>query len=111
MLISYIILLSSVTISAVSQILLKAGADKNYKSFIRQYLNIYVIGGYGLLFASLFLTMLAYRNLEYKIVPLIESLGFVIVMILSRIFFKEMLTLKKILGICIILSGIFIYYL
>lgn len=111
MTISYIILITSVTIASVSQILLKAGANKQYPSIIRQYLNIFVISGYGLTFLSMLLTMIAYRGLEYKIGPLIESLGFVIVMILSRIFFKEALSLKKILGICIILVGIFIYYL
>ena len=108
---SYLILLSSVTIAAFAQILLKKGADKSYSSFLRQYLNGYVIGGYGLTFFSLFLTILAYRGLEYKIVPIIESLGFILVMILSRIFFKEKLTPRKILGTCIILIGIGIYHL
>lgn len=109
--ISYAILISSVTIAAFSQILLKKAADKQYASFIKQYLNPYVIIGYLLTFFSLFLTIMAYKGLEYKIGPLIESLGFIIVMILSRLFFKEKLTTKKILGTCIILIGIGIYYI
>lgn len=109
--ISYAILISSVTIAAFSQILLKKAADKQYASFIKQYLNPYVITGYLLTFFSLFLTIMAYKGLEYKIGPLIESLGFIIVMILSRLFFKEKLTTKKILGTCIILIGIGIYYI
>ena len=108
---SYIILLLSVTLAAISQILLKAGANKSYSSFIKQYLNLYVISGYGLTFISMFLTMLAYKGLEYKIGPVIESIGFIIVLILSRLFFEERITLKKFIGICLILSGIFIYYL
>lgn len=109
--ISYLILIISVTIAAISQILLKAGANKHYDSFIRQYLNIFVITGYGLTFASMFLTMFAYRGLEYKVGPVIESIGFIIVLILSRIFFKEKITVKKFAGICLILTGIYIYYL
>ena len=108
---SYLILLSSVTLAAFAQILLKKGAEKTYSSFLRQYLNVYVIGGYGLTFFSLFLTTLAYRGLEYKVVPVMESLGFILIMFLSRLFFHEKLTLKKILGTCIILAGIGIYHL
>lgn len=107
----YIILLISVTISALSQMLLKTSANKSYTSFIRQYLNIYVIAGYGLTFLSMLLTMLAYRSLDYKVGPLIESLGFVIVLFLGRLIFKELVSIRKIIGICIILSGIVIYYL
>lgn len=108
---SYGILFLSVTISAFAQILLKKAADRDYPSLLRQYLNIYVISGYGMTFLSLFLTTLAYRGLAYKIVPVIESIGFILVMFLSRIFFHERLTFKKILGTCIILLGIGIYYL
>lgn len=108
---SYLILLTSVTIAAFAQILLKKGAEKTYPSFWRQYVNAFVIGGYGLTFLSLFLTTLAYRGLEYKIVPIVESAGFILVMFLSRLFFKEKLTPKKILGTCIILIGIGIYHL
>lgn len=108
---SYLILFASVTIASFAQILLKCGALKNYATFLRQYLNVYVISGYGLTFFSLFLTTLAYRGLEYKVVPMIESLGFILVMLLSRIFFKEKLTVKKICGTCIILAGICIYYI
>lgn len=108
---SYIFLLTSISIAAVSQMLLKKGALKQYDSFIRQYLNPYVICGYGLTFLSMFLTVLAYRGLEYKIVPILESIGFILVMLLSRIFFNEKLTTKKILGTCIILIGIGVYYL
>ena len=109
--IGYVFLLVSVTIAAISQLLLKAGANKKYSTFIRQYLNVYVITGYGLTFLSMLLTMLAYRNIDYKYGPVIESLGFIIILVLSRLIFKEMLTFKKIAGACIILVGIFIYYL
>lgn len=108
---SYLLLFGSVLIASVSQILLKMGAAKNYPTFLKQYLNLYVISGYGLTFISLLLTTLSYRGLEYKTVPLIESMGFVLVLLLSRLFFKEKVTVRKIAGVCIILAGIGIYYL
>ena len=50
---SYLLLFGSVLIASFSQILLKMGAAKNYPTFLRQYLNPYVISGYGLTFISL----------------------------------------------------------
>ncbi|MDR2889514.1 MAG: multidrug ABC transporter, partial [Lachnospiraceae bacterium] len=64
-----IVVLVSVTIAAFSQILLKKAASKSYSSVLREYVNPYVIGGYGLLFLSLFLTMFSYRGLDFTSVP------------------------------------------
>lgn len=109
--IGYVLSLTSIIIAAFSQMLLKKGANKEYSNFIRQYLNVYVICGYGMMFTALLLTMMAYKHLAYRVVPLLESLGFIFVMILSRIFFKEEITLRKVLGVCIIIAGIVIYYI
>lgn len=105
----YLLIILSVSIASFSQILLKIGANKKYDTFIKQYLNPYVIIGYIMTFGSMALTIIAYKGLEYKIVPLMESLGYVFVMFLSRLFFKEKLTAKKILGTALILIGIVIY--
>ena len=47
-----LILIINCFASAISQILLKKAAQKNYDSFINQYLNIYVVFGYSLFFIS-----------------------------------------------------------
>ena len=44
----------SVIISAYSQILLKKSAQKTYKSFFKEYINPYVICGYGIFFMAIF---------------------------------------------------------
>ena len=103
-----IFLLLSVIISSTSQILLKKSA---LKSFIYEYLNPYVIVGYGMMIISTITTILAYRGIEYKNGPVIESLGYLLVMILSWIFFKERITKHKLLGNIIILVGIYVFYL
>lgn len=84
---------------------------QKYASFIREYLNPYVIVGYGFLFLSMFLTILAYRGLDYKNGPVIESLGYVLVLLLSRLLFGERITKKKLVGTLCILLGIMIFYL
>lgn len=108
---SLIILLFSIIVSSFSQILLKKSAAKTWPSPLREYLNPYVICGYGMLFFSLFLTVLAYRELDFTNIPVMESAGYVIVMILSFFFFREKFTRRKVLGMLLILSGIVIYHL
>ena len=106
-----LIALSSVTIASFSQVLLKMGAGKSYPSKIREYLNFYVITGYGMLFISMVLTIVAYSHLSYLSVPVVEAVGYVLVPVLSYFIFKEKLSKRKILGIIFILAGIVVYYL
>ena len=105
------IYLISVTVASFSQILLKKSATKKYPSVIREYLNPWVITGYGLLFLSMFLTVLAFRGMDYKNGPVIESLGYVMVLFLSRVFFGEKISVKKVAGTLCILAGIVVFYL
>ena len=100
----------SVVIASFSQILLKKGAMKKYNSCIREYLNVYVLSGYFFMFGSVLLTMIVYRGMDFMNVPVLEAIGYVLVPVLSYLFFKESLTKKKIMGIACILAGIFIYY-
>lgn len=103
--------LFSVVIASFSQVLLKLGAGKTYSSKFREYFNVYVIAGYGMLFISMVLTIVAYGHLSYLNVPVVEAVGYVLVPVLSYFIFKEKLTKRKLLGILFILAGITIYYL
>lgn len=106
-----LLLIFSVTIASFSQILLKKSAQKEYKSFIREYLNPYVIIGYGMMVVSTIMTILAYHGVEYKNGPVIESLGYVLIMFLSFFFFQEKITKRKVLGNILVLLGIFVFYM
>ena len=106
-----VILIISVVIASFAQILLKKSAEKTYTSPIREYLNAYVIFGYGLMFLSMFMTIMSYGGLDFTNVPVIESLGYIVVMFLSYLFFKEKITKKKLLGMAVIMAGIFVYYM
>ncbi|MGL5260212.1 MAG: EamA family transporter [Lachnospiraceae bacterium] len=107
----YVIAFLSVMIASFSQILLKSGANKVYQTKVKEYLNRYVICGYGLLFCSMVFTIFAYSGIDFLNVPIIEAVGYVLVPILSALFFKEKVTFRKIIGIVCILFGIGIYYL
>lgn len=106
-----VVLLISVFIASISQIILKKSANKKYETIIKEYLNIQVICGYCLLFISTILTIISLKGLPYKTVPIIETVGYIYILILSRIFLKEKITRKMIIGNIIIISGIVIFNL
>ena len=105
------ILLISVMVSSVSQILLKISAGKQYPSRIREYLNPYVIIGYGLFFGCTLISMFALKVVPLSMAPVLEATGYIFVALLSFLFLKERLTLKQLLGMALILIGIAVYSL
>ncbi|MGN0376370.1 MAG: EamA family transporter [Suilimivivens sp.] len=105
------VLVLSVLIASFSQILLKKSAQKTYPSVIREYLNVYVICGYGMMFLSMFLTIIAYSGMEFTNVQIVEATGYIMVLILSYFFFHEKITKRKVLGMIFIFAGIAVYYL
>lgn len=107
----WIVLFLAVIVSSASQMLLKKGATKKYDSVIREYLNPWVISGYGLMILSTLCVIFAYRGVAYKNGAIIESLGYLLIMFLSRIFFGEKITKKKLIGNLIILAGVLVFYL
>ncbi len=96
----------SVLIAACSQILLKTAADRTYPSKVREYLNVPVITGYGLMGLSLLMTMIAYRGVPLSFGPVLEALGYVFVAVLGWLFLKERLTARKAAGMALIIAGI-----
>ena len=84
----------SVAVASISQVLLKKSALKTYDTVVREYLNPYVISGYGLLFLSMLLTIYAYSGMEYKNGPVIESLGNVMVLVLGYFVFGERISVR-----------------
>ena len=103
-------MICSVVVASFSQVLLKKSSNKQHKSIIKEYLNWQVICGYGLLFLSTILTIFAFRTISYTSGPLLESLGYVLIMFLSYSFFKEKITVKKVIGNLLIITGIVVFY-
>ena len=102
----FFLMLLAEFIAAVSQVFLKKSAQKEHGSFIKEYVNPLVIGGYGLLVLSMMLTIYCNTGLEYMAAVLMESMSYIMVMIMSRLVFKEKITRFKFIGICLIMLGI-----
>ena len=106
-----LLLILAVLVSSISQIILKKSASKTYDSVLKEYLNVYVITGYVLMVISTVLVVLGLKGVPYKNEPIIESLGYLFVMILSNRLLGEKITKKKVLGNVLILVGIAVYYI
>lgn len=100
--------LASVFIASISQIILKISAKLQHGNMLREYFNKYVVFGYLLMFISSLLTTIAYRCIPLSYGPIINSLGYLLVGLLSRIILKEKITKRKILGYLIIILGVLI---
>ena len=105
-----ICMLISVSVASTSQILLKKSAIQKHDSVLKEYLNPWVIGGYGMLFLSMLMSVYAYSGVDFKNGPVIESLGNVFVPVLSWLVFGEKLSVRKIAGIFCIMLGIVVFY-
>lgn len=104
-----IIFVIGVLIASIAQVLLKFSADKNHANFMLEYLNWRVIGAYSILFISALLTIWAYKTLDLRFTPMLESLGYVFVPLLSWLFIGEKINRKKMLGIVLIIVGIIVF--
>lgn len=104
-----LIFVAGVFISSVSQIILKKSAEKEYPNKIREYLNVKVIFSYVIFFGATLCSILAYTKIPLSLGPILESSGYIFVAVLSRLFLKETITKKKMIGLSIVIIGIAIY--
>ena len=108
----YVVVILSVFAAACAQMLLKQGAKKEYISWWRQYINPWVIGGYGIMACSLVLNIWCMsKGVQVKEVSVIESVSYLFVPVLAFMLFKEKLTARKICAIGIIIGGVVIFFL
>lgn len=105
------VMLTSVFVASVGQVLMKKAADRKYKNWIREYLNVFVISAYVLMLASTLLTMLALKRIPLSMAPVLEAAGYIFVAVMGYLFLGERFSRRKILGLAMILAGILIFAL
>ena len=98
----------SVFISAVSQIILKTSADKEYDSRIREYLNPRVIIAYGIFFFATLVTVYAYKGIPLSLGPILETTGYLWISLLGYFVLKEKISRRKLAGLVIVVVGIIV---
>lgn len=103
-----LIYVAGVFVSAIAQIILKKSASKEYANKVKEYLNPYVIISYSIFFGATFCTIYAYKGVALSFGPILAASEYVFVAVLSRIFLKERINIKKFIGLSIIIAGIII---
>lgn len=108
----YILVAIGVLLSSCSQILLKKSAQREHTSKIAEMLNRQVIFAYSVFFISVIFNVIALgHGVNVKDLPVLESLGYVFVPLLSFVFLEEKITRKTALAMFLIIGGIFVFYL
>lgn len=80
-----------------------------HKNIIYKFLNWRVILGYVLLFGTTIINVFAYRGVELKVTPMIESTGIIWVTILAVWFLKERPSKRALLSIAVTVIGIIVF--
>jgi drug/metabolite transporter (DMT)-like permease len=107
----HLLFLFAVAVAGFGQVALKRAAMEQGRSLLRQYANGYVVLGYFLMFCSMGMISVAYRGVPFKEGPVLESLTFVWVPLLSSFFLGERITKTKALGFLIIIFGVVVFSL
>ena len=98
-----------VVISAFAQVLLKKSADSKKENLIKEYLNFKTIASYTIFFVATLLTVLSYKYIPLSFGPILGTLEYLFVGVLGYFLLKEKIKKKKIIGLIIIILGVFIY--
>lgn len=112
----YLIAIISITLGATAQLFLKLGvniisksAPNNIFEIIKRGItNIYLLSGVSCYVLSLFLWFYVLSRMELsKAYPLV-SLGYVFTLFLGFFFLQEAFTISKVIGITMIIIGVFV---
>ena len=107
-----LITIGVVFVAACAQMLLKQGARKGYTPWWRQYVNGWVIGGYTIMFLAIIANIWCmHQGVQLKELSIIESMSYLFVPILSRLFFNEQINRRKAVAIGIIIIGVIVFFL
>ncbi len=103
MVIYYIVLLIMTMFGSVASLFLKKASGSNGLINMLKNINLY-IGGF-LYVSSAVLNIWLLKILDYSIILPLTSLTYIWTMFLSYFILKEKITVKKIVGVCLILIG------
>ncbi|MEG2024478.1 MAG: EamA family transporter [Gordonibacter sp.] len=98
-----------VFISSIAQVFLKKEALREHGSFLKEYVNPLVIGGYVLMLISTLLLVIAFKGIPLSMGPILEATSYVYVTVFGVVLFKEKLGKKKVAALAVIMLGIMVY--
>lgn len=103
------VLLIGVFISAISQVLLKKAAMKEYRNKLKEYMNPLVIFAYVMFVGTTLLSVIAYKGIPLSMGPVLEATSYLYVTFFGVKIFGEKINRKRIGALLLIISGVIIY--
>lgn len=109
----YCLVVCGIFACACSQLLLKKSADmEKGRGIVAIMLNWRVILAYAIFFGSLFINITAMsKGVNLKDLPILESLGYIFVPLLSWAVLKERISMRTLVSMLFIISGVCLFYL
>lgn len=98
-------------VAAVSQVFLKISAKKTYTVWWRAYLNVLVIVAYGMFFGTTVINIFALKHIPLTVSAALGATGQIFVPVLSALVLKERINKQKLIGMLMIVAGIFVFSL
>ena len=103
------------TLAITGQFMLKKGVGvsvllPNFYAIIKTVFNPFVFFGLSLYAISSVVWLFVLKKFELSVAYPSLALTYIIIVVLSAIFFKEPLTINKILGVLLIFFGVFFIY-
>lgn len=113
---SLILVLVSIVLSSFGQVTMKYGTMQLtqlininvFQKLLVYFTNIYIVLGFVLYALSAFIWIFAISKLPLSIAYPLVGISYVIVMVLSYFMFKEPITLTKVIGVLLIISGVIV---
>lgn len=93
-------------ISAISQVMLKKAAMKEYPSKLKEYLNPLVIIAYMIFVVATLCSVVAYKGVPLSLGPVLEATSYIYVTLFGIKFFGEKIDKKKLFALVVIILGI-----
>lgn len=82
---------------------------KRNKALLSEYLNLFTMIAYTVFVVATFMTIVSYKVIPLSAGPILGSLEYIFVAVLSRIILKEKISKRTILGLSIIIIGILVF--
>ncbi|MFH0852557.1 MAG: hypothetical protein V1845_03060 [bacterium] len=115
----YVLVAANIIFLAAAELLLKKGMAVQgamdisfanlWNAFLLIFKNFYILGGLALLVFGFVTWLLTLSRLNLNIIyPITASLNLIAIVIASSVIFKESLNFAQILGVALIIGGIFL---
>lgn len=107
----YALMFFSAFMASIAQVMLKKSSMLKYNNRYREYLNVYVISGYSIFFATTILGVFVFKIVPLKMGPIAEASGYIWIAVLNYVMFGKFINIKIFIGLSIICIGMIVFNL